>query len=377
LKNFISIPGIWGKIAVRKLVKSGYRPINKTEKIAFLIMLDWVFDHLEKIISNLRKDEYDLVYINTAEFKCRDYAIRYDSNVISIQDVIKNKLCYSLAVTTHSGFDDCDVNYNFGVELIASKIMFVASVIDFDYRGINIKPFDYIICINEYQKKQCEEVVNSDKLFVLGSPKISVNRESKENTKEMIERHTGHDINPGKKTLVWLPTHTKISSVIYFQPIIAKLQNEFNIIIKTHPLNYYEVSDFDNFMRKSIPEGIIINDVDNIKVIPIADFAVCDYGGSVFYAIHADKNVILLNTPKPELLTGTFATNTPSNIIRDRIINFYPDEEEKFFAALKDDSIWERQKEARAQIRAEFFTDNPDPARDIAELCRRIVRGEI
>jgi hypothetical protein len=97
----------------------------------------------------------------------------------------------------------------------------------------------------------------------------------------------------------------------------------------------------------------------------------------VFYAILADKNTILLNTPRPELLTRAFATSTPSNIIRDRIVNFYPDEEEKFFAALKDDSIWEKQREIRRQIRAEFFTENPNPARDIAELCRRIVKGEL
>jgi hypothetical protein len=120
-----------------------------------------------------------------------------------------------------------------------------------------------------------------------------------------------------------------------------------------------------------------MNDVDNVELIPIADFVICDYGGSVFYAIHADKNSILLNTLKPELLTGAFAPSVPSNIVRDRIVNFYPDEEEKFFAALKDDSIWEKQKEVRTQIRAEFFTENPDPARDIAELCRRIVRGEL
>jgi hypothetical protein len=89
-----------------------------------------------------------------------------------------------------------------------------------------------------------------------------------------------------------------------------------------------------------------------------------------------DKNVLLLNTSKKELLTGDCAPDVPVNIIRDRVINFYPDEEEKFFAALKDDAVWEKQKEIRRQIRSEFFTENPNPARDIAGLCRRILKGE-
>ncbi|MDR2097140.1 MAG: hypothetical protein LBP37_01300 [Spirochaetaceae bacterium] len=210
-----------------------------------------------------------------------------------------------------------------------------------------------------------------------GVPRLKHFEYSKENAEEIIVRHTGRYINPNKKTLLWLPTHTEISSCISFAPIIAKLQNEFNIILKPHVFTYYEKANFNDYMRKIIPEITIINNVDNIKLIPIADFVVCDYGGSVFYAIHADKNVVLLNMSKPELLTGAFAPSVPSNAIRNRIINFYADEEGKFFAELKDASVWEKQKEIRREIRAEFFTENQDPARDIAELCRRIVRGGV
>jgi hypothetical protein len=352
-------------------------PIHTTEKIAFVIVVDWALDHIEKITLNFKNNEYDLIYVNLGEAKCRDYAAKYNCNVFSIQEVIKRKLCYRLAVTTHGGMgNDYDDKFNYGIELIASKILFIASLIDYDYcELLNMNLNNYIICANEYQKKQLEKIISGDKLFVLGLPRMKDCKHGKETAKEIVELAQG--IDPNKKTLLWLPTHTKVSPVVDFAPVISKLQNEINIIIKPHQFLYYEISDFDNFMRNIIPEIIIINDVDSVKLIPLADFVVCDYGGSVFYAIYADKNVILLNTPKPELLTGVFAPNVPSNIIRNRVVNFFPNEEEKFFAALKDDSVWEKQKEVRAQIRAEFFTENPDPARDIAELCRRIVKGEL
>jgi hypothetical protein len=72
-----------------------------------------------------------------------------------------------------------------------------------------------------------------------------------------------------------------------------------------------------------------------------------------------------------------FLCSPVNSYLRENIINFYPDEEEeKIFAALKDVAIWEKQKEIRCQIRSEFFTENPNPALDIAGLCRRILKGE-
>jgi hypothetical protein len=378
LREFITFPGVWGRANIAFLVKKGYKSVHKTNKIAFVIVTDWALSHLEKVISSLKNNEYDIVYVYLGERECKNYTRLHNSNALSIQEVIKHKLCYSLAVTSHTGLGDGDKNYNYGIDLIASKIMFVTSLIDINYCNlINMKSFNYIVCANEYQKKQFEEVTSEDKLFVLGIPRQNIREYNRETSIEIIWQHTGRDIDVSKKTLLWLPTHSEISSAINFAPIIAELQNEFNIIEKPHPFLYYENRNFYQMMKKIIPEIIIINDIDNVKLIPVADFVICDYGGSVFYAILADKNVILLNTPSSELLTGPFAANAPSNIIRRRIVNFYPDEEERFFAALKDDSVWEKQKDIRKEIRAEFFTENPDPARDIAELCRRIVRGEV
>jgi CDP-glycerol glycerophosphotransferase (TagB/SpsB family) len=207
----------------------------------------------------------------------------------------------------------------------------------------------------------------------LGYPRISKHSTSRNEAEGIIELQAKRRLNHGKKNILWLPSHTKTTSLYTFAPVLAKIQTDYNIIVKPHPL----LLNIEKFITSIIPEVTIINQVSNDKLLPAADFSICDYGGSVFLSIMADKNTLLFNADKPEFPPELSIQDIPELAIRDRIINFYTDEEEKFFTALKDDSVWEKQKEIRAQIRAEFFTDNPDPARDIAELCRRIVKGEL
>jgi hypothetical protein len=378
-RKFIPFPGVWEEAHVKSLVRKGYKPLYASDKIAVVVAIDWAIWHLEKILENLNGIEYDLIYINTGEIQCRNFAKLHNCDVFSIRKVIKRKLRYKLALTSHVGkITGGNTEFDVGIELIAEKLLFVASLADFSYcQYIQAECYDYIVCAGEYQRREFQKLVDKDRLFVIGSPRFDNYKNDKEAAIQIITRKTGRELCRNKKNILWLTTHSEITSCINFAPIVSKIQNEFNIIHKPHTFNYYEISDFENRIRSLIPEIIIINDVDSVKLIPAADFVICDYGGSVFSAIKADKNVLLFNTSKPELLAGVFAPDLPVNTIRDRIVNFYPDEEEKFFAALKDDSVWERQKEIRRQIRAEFFTDNPDPARDIAELCRRIVRGEL
>jgi hypothetical protein len=378
LKKSIPLPGLWTEARIKSLVRKGYKPLYTIEKIAVAIVAEWALSHLEKILDNFNGNEYDLIYINLGSAQCYDYARRHNCAVFSIQEVIKCKRCYKLAITNHGG--NCgtyDAEFNYGIELIAQKSLFVASLVDVNYcKYIHFKLYDYVICTNEYQRKQFRQKINGSKLIVMGSPRFNNYKYDKEAAERIIACQAGINICRNKKNILWLPTHTEITSSINFAPMLSKIQGEFNIIKKPHPANYYEIPNFENRIRSIIPEIIIVKDVDFINLLPVADFVICDYGGTVFSAIKADKNVILFNTPKPELLTEFFAPDVPVNVIRDRIINFYPDEEEKFFSALKDDAIWEKQKEIRRQIRAEFFTDNPNPARDIADLCRRIMKGE-
>jgi CDP-glycerol glycerophosphotransferase (TagB/SpsB family) len=272
----------------------------------------------------------------------------------------------------------CDNNVQrYGIEFVARKIFMVQTTISGDppyfTDGVSKLPYDYLSCCGEYQKRRIEKHIKPDRLFLLGYPRISDYQPDKGEAEQIIYLHTERRIDNDKKTILWLTSHRKPTSIYTFAPMLAKIQTEYNIIVKPHPL----LLSVEKFMHKTAPEIIVINNVPNEKLFSTADFVICDYGGSVFLTIMADKNVLFFNSRDWEPPPTVLPENVPELVIRDRIINFYSDEEEKFFAALKDDSVWEKQKEIRRQIRAEFSTDNPNPAWDIAELCRRIVKGEV
>jgi hypothetical protein len=368
-------PGTWTNAHVNRLIRDNYKADFTIDKIAFLVTASTVsLYHLENIFALLDTSEYDIVFIGpVSELACREknYGKKYNSRIFSINEVIKRRSCYKLAVTISGNETTSYGKRLLGLQFIADKIMLVASIFHHvhitDY--LNNFAYDYVVFSGEYQKRIYEKLVCKGKIFVMGSPRMVTN------TKEIITEQVDAHINPKNKTILILPSYFDTKIVILdFLHLIAKLQDEYNIIVKPHP----DIAE--KIMRKFlliVPRAIYLKKADNVKLFPIANFAICDSGNSVLTTIRADKNIILINAGREDAEKNYILHDPMYSYFRERIINFYPDEEEKLFAALKDDSVWEKQKEIRREIRAEFFTENPDPARDIAELCRRIVRGEL
>jgi CDP-glycerol glycerophosphotransferase (TagB/SpsB family) len=328
-----------------------------------------------------------------SELECREraYAQKYNCNVISVNEVISRKLCYKLAVIMWGDHKSKNGIKKYGINFIAEKILLIASIFDNTYGIEYFKkfPYDYIVCCGEFHKKIFEQFFDNEKIFMLGSPRIKSNlvktskTEAAEAVHKIIIEQTGININFTKKTILLLPSYNNfVSSIrgcatINFLPVLSKLSNEYNIIIKPHPEWASSWDGCKNFFCRALPNAIFLNNVDNFILYPIVDFVICDYSNVILTTISADKNIILFNASRDDVEKNYDLRDPVNSYLRDRVINFYPDEEEKFFAALKNDDIWEKQKEIRRQIRAEFFTENPNPARDIADLCWRIVRGEV
>jgi hypothetical protein len=373
IRNAGIIPGTWTTAHVNNLIRKRYTPEHSINKIAFIINVDYAMEHFDNIFLYLDSNEYNLVYMGpSCAAMCMQYALKRHCSVVFAKEVVRRKLCYKLAIAM---FGDT-LDMKFGIEFLAQKTMLITTLIDYPYVSKPNMQYHYIVCCGKNQKKTFENFIKNANLFVLGSPRFEKYDSDIETAKQIIITHTGHSIDCSKKTILWLPTHTgthnKSSVFLNFLPVMSRLQNKYNIIIKPHLFLYYEMSNVIENILSMLPKAIILNDISNNKLFPIADYVICDYGGVVFSAIKVDKNVLFFNADDESI---TLDWTPLANILRDRIANFYVNEEEKFFAALKDDSVWEKQKEIRRQIRAEFFADNPNPARDIAELCRRIVRG--
>lgn len=378
---------IWTNAHVYRIIKNDYKPEHKVNKIAFIIDSTHNLDHIENILKYLDKDEFDIVpAIYRGQRKdgmstVMRYAKLHGYNCVSIHEVFSKRIYYKLGIGTHNS-TACAAKKQgktiAGIELLAQKrlkMLFSIGVARNRFIETDNMIFDYIVCISEYQKKEFEKAGVRAKIFASGSPRFE--RDKEKSGPVDIAMDLKINIDPNKKTILWLPGHNIVSSIPEFLYMVNGLQNDFNIILKPHPLLYNEINNLDNIVYAAIPGIYIINDVNTVKLAPYADFVFCDYGGSVFTAIAEDRNILLFNSDKKKYCEKHFGNDSPEIVIRDRIINFNKEEKERLFSALRDEAIWREQAEIRKQILGEYFTENKTAAQDIANILKQIVNDEI
>ena len=100
--------------------------------------------------------------------------------------------------------------------------------------------------------------------------------------------------NPKLKTIVWLPTWTKLSSVEKYIKEISLLREDHNIIVRPHP--NMKIKDPENYKKLFTFRFNYVDDTDddNVPLFAIADLLLSDYGGSMFGALYLNKNFAFL-----------------------------------------------------------------------------------
>lgn len=95
-----------------------------------------------------------------------------------------------------------------------------------------------------------------------------------------------------KKTILYLPTHSDLSSVREMMPVLNSLTNDYNVIVKFHYLTIREEPEL-----LILPENsklvFLKDDSDILTLFKIADVVLSDNSTSIFEAILADKPIIV------------------------------------------------------------------------------------
>ena len=104
-----------------------------------------------------------------------------------------------------------------------------------------------------------------------------------------------------KQTVLWMPTvdlfNDNVCSVPFFAKAISKLMEDFNVIVRPHPLAFTK-----DRAGIELLESLNYNiDRDAIRdmnsLFRIADVVLCDHGGSAFGALYLGKKLVFLKTP--------------------------------------------------------------------------------
>jgi CDP-glycerol glycerophosphotransferase (TagB/SpsB family) len=173
------------------------------------------------------------------------------------------------------------------------------------------------------------------------------------------------DLDPAKETILWLPTWSKLSTIDEFVDKIASLKDRYNLVVKLHPLTSTQEPERVKIVEEAgikLAPGI---NRDNVELFAVADYVICDYGGSAFGAIYLDKKLLLLNVKEPEsdTLTGSESLDIQ---IRKHFPNVNPGDKSNLLDLLRNEGLWEKQASKRREIKEYVFSPYQGTASETA-----------
>ncbi len=395
----------WTTLHLKKVLEETNFPKSSVNKIAFLVHDDISFDHIQNVIKNLPQATFDIVLVKYKGIFCFSHVLdivfkrtytkikkKKIKNIIkksypfcrlrTIHEVIESREKYRWLVCGHNGLSHtarCIVKDDlvYGANLLADHLAYFQFAIDPD-QASNVKKcqvFDKIFCVGAWQAKLFRNMPIKAKVLDYGSPRFDNKIRSRDNldVRALLANNNHFDCN--KETILWLPTHTKATTVVDFLPNMQNLTQEYNVLLKAHTDCFSEIKDLEDIIRDNAPDIILVKDRDSADLMGLADFVCCDYGGSIFTAIGMDKNVILLNSKHDSFARRHFCTDCKNGKIklRDSIVNFYDNEQEKFLSILKDGSVWEKQSSIRENLREQYLSVHEEPSGKL--IANELLRG--
>lgn len=210
--------------------------------------------------------------------------------------------------------------------------------------------YDVILCFGPYQAERLAKFSNPIVVQV-GYPRYSNYLKSPPDA-AALRASLGCD--PAKKTVVWLPTWKNLSSIGPFSGAVARLAGEYNVIVKPHPLGLSVEPERTAHLAAPPFTRVVTELLDNASLYGVADYVICDYGGPAFGAIYLDRNIVLLDVPRPED-DELMGPDSPEAELRLSIVSVDLDRAASLGAILKDDRLWQDQRAVRDELRRRFF----------------------
>ncbi len=318
-------------------------------RIGFTIHTPELFNHYKNIFNILGKDQFAVVLYDQALSLVPLLDDLHISH-ISIHDVKLKEFVFKYLVSNHviaQGDSGRWIIQEIGLKNI--RFMYALGKSRWNFSDWNCV-YDLILCFGPYQVEKLSFCENTKKLEI-GYPRYD----------EFFKGNIDKDFwlkklncDPAKKTIVWLPTKGELSSVKTYCSVIAALKDEYNIVVKPHPLALTEDEHDIELLKGQNFNAVVDELIDNTYLFYMADFVFSDYGGTAFGALYTDRNLLLLNLPNPEedALTGVDSADI---ILRQSMINVDPENATELNSILSDSKIWEDQKNTRKRLRDIYF----------------------
>jgi len=313
-----------------------------------------MFHHYGPVWEQLERGEFELVAAGPADDRARtcERAARAGYQCVDADELLDGGERYRHLVSNHP------LEMSRGkrlVELLGVtqiRFMYALGKARHNFADWN-RLYRLILCFGPYQAQHLAFATESVKVQ-MGYPRYD-HFFSESVDKEVLRQRFGCD--PARKTLVWLPTWMGLSSIDQYAYLIALLSEQYNVIVKPHPLTIRSEPERVARLQAQSFTRVITEMVDNLDLYRIADWVLCDYGGPIFGAIYLDKNLALLNVPGAEgdALTGADSAEIG---LRKVLPNFNESELYGIWDLLEDEEYCRAQSMVRRGLREQFFAPN-------------------
>lgn len=317
------------------------------ERVAFLVQSLELRNHFAPVWDVLPEGSFDIVLHDSAASLDRDVFATWRCGIKSSAELLASNTKYRTLVSNHP----VELGDRPLITRLAERnvrYMYAAGK-----SGWNLSPwnalYDVIMCFGPYHAMNFAHC--SDAAIVqIGYPRFDRYFTDKPDRRALAERY---GCDPGKETVVWLPTWKTLSSVGWFDEEISALMARYNVVVKLHPFMADSEPERVEQLRRHAFSCILADATDNLPLYQLADYMLFDYGGPPLAGIYADKRLLLLDVPgaHQDELTGE---DSPDVSIRKYLVHVQPGAN-AIARLLNDEVIWQQQEKSRRILRRHYF----------------------
>jgi hypothetical protein len=340
----------WSHTNVRDAIGTNYARKRQLKKIGVLLQHPYLFSRCLPVLKHLDRSEFDILYITCSdEDKIRNWAKSNNFNAKNLLSVIRKREQYKI-ILSHNIWFALDTPNGYVPSIIGDlhiRLMYSSGFEKEELdREFNLL-YDAILCYGPRQEEILKDNVKAD-IYTIGNPRLDTFFNFPI-SHEWYKKSLNLD---NRKNILWLPTVSEFNSIKSFIKMMDKLTGEYNVILSPHAL----ISDEDRRLIQASRIKYVFEKENNLYLMAISDFVFCDHGGSPLTAIYLDMNVVLLDIDAAEL--PKLAENDSSEFyIREYIGHYSTADEQKLLDDLKNEDLWNKQKEVRQKLSKEFFAD--------------------
>jgi hypothetical protein len=341
-------------------------------RLAFALHASELLNHYGPIWERLDPDSFEIVYASEYagdNARIAAFAAAHGYRASFVRDVLAEGRVFAAIVSNHTGSAGM-IGPNIALPRLG--VRHVRLMYGLGKDGWHFAPwnefYDVILCWGPYQAERLAQF-NRPRVIQVGYPRFDRFFSLREPRSSVVARFGG---DPQRRTLVWLPTWGRHSSIDAFAETIAGLQGELNVLVKVHPLTAEAEPHRMAHLAEAGLRPLAIADLDNVELFYAADVVAADYGGSPFGAIYADRDIVLLDSPGVEGSTGDIVPeDSLDRRLREWILNIDPDEAGLLLDYLDDAAAQEQQRGVRERLRRSLFAPFHGCAAEVAATVLR------